>query len=148
MTVRAIGDSLASELHEHLKPLGFLKRGSTFSRVRSGYAELFRIEGGRWNSGEEPWVFYVDIAARLDGIATNSNAKGLWREAHAVGRVSDLVGSAPPEFSVTSTTVGPIAEELALIIGQASAALPSFLIGVRPRAEKGLITPLPLPAMW
>jgi hypothetical protein len=148
MTVRAICKNLAGELHQHLKPAGFSKRGATFSRKRDGYVELFHIEGSRWNSGEWPWVFYVEIAARLDGVPIDESAKGLWREAHAVGHASDLVTSAPSEFSVTEHSVNSIAEQVARLICQASTALPDFLAGIRPRAEKGLISPLPLPASW
>jgi len=148
MTVRAIGLELIAELGTHLKPLGFSKRRATFSRRRDGYVELFQVEGSRWNSGQEPWVFGLKVAARLDGIPMLPESLGLWGEAHAVGCVSGIVASAPAEFSVTQSTVGSTARHLTEVVVAASGLLPSLLVSVRPRAAAGLISPLPVPGSW
>ena len=148
MTVRAIGQNLVAELGALLKPLGFSKRRATFSRSRDGYVELFHIEGSRWNSGQEPWVFGLDAAVRLDDVPTLSGSRGLWSEAHAVGCISRIVVSAPAEFAVTQSSVGSTARQLVEVIIAASGLLPNLLGMVRPRAVLGLISPLPVPESW
>ena len=148
MTVGAIGKSLAAELHLQLEPLGFSRRGATFSRGGEGYTELFHIAGCRWNSGDEPWLFDFDVAVRIEGIPMLPNTQGLWREAHAVGRANRVVASAPPQFSVTTDSVRAVADQLVLIVCEASAALPPLIEQIWSRALQGLLSPLPVPASW
>jgi hypothetical protein len=148
MTIRWISQDLITELAGVLNPLGFSRRKATFSRGRGGYFELFHIEGSRWNSGEEPWVFNLDAAVRIVGIPTIPGSRGLWSEAHAVGNVSSILASAPAEFSVTQSSVDSKARELSDIIVATSNLLPQLLASVRRRALLGLISPLPVPHTW
>ncbi len=95
------GDTFASLLHERsMKPAGFKKKGSTFSRSRSGYDEHYNIQGSAWNSSSGAWRFYVNCAISFPDIPVRSPDSGMWKY-HAHTRLRTLVPVAPAEFDVT-----------------------------------------------
>jgi hypothetical protein len=146
MSVRTLGDQLRADLYtRHLKNLGFMKRGKTFVRERIGYSEGISIQGSSWNSGEEPWHFYVNVAITLSDVPLNVEQKCRY---HADGRLERLVNGAPPAFDLSAGNVATVADRLAEYISRACDAIPSTLDAVRVRAKRGLISPLPIPTTW
>ena len=149
MTARALGAALATELHRsHLRPAGFRKKGATFSRPRQGYIELFNIQGSDWNSGEEPWRFYLNARVCFSDLGPLNGGKLTAQYFHAEGRSNRLLPGTPPHFDVSQQTVEQVARELATLILRMSEALPALLKPVRSRALAGLYSPLPLPDTW
>lgn len=148
MSVRRLGAEVLKHAYAMLKPLGFSKKGQTLSRERENYIERYLLEGSRWNSGEEPWSFTVDVGVLFPEIPPFEGAKGMWRHCHAVGSAIRLVANDVPDFEVCSSTVEAVAQEVVAVICTASEVLPTLLAPVRSRAAKGLISPLPVPSTW
>jgi hypothetical protein len=146
MSVRTLGDQLCADLHtRYLRNLGFRKHGRTFIRERDGYSEGISIQGSSWNSGGEPWEFYVNVAITLSDVPLNFGPKCRY---HAVGRLGRLVEGAPPAFDLSRGNVATVADQLAEYISRACDAIPRTLDAVRVRAKRGLYSPLPVPATW
>jgi len=146
MTVRALGTRFASSLHaERFKRLGFKKTGSTCSRARDGYVESINIQGSDWNSGDEPWLFYVNIRVQCLGLPDLPNAQ---RRYHADGRLSSIVAESPGRFELTSSNLGELVTEVGGLCEAACEALPALLAPIRARAERGLYSFIPLPDTW
>ena len=148
MTVRSLGKDLANRIHAGwLNAHGFKKSGATFSRERVGYIERYQIDGSRWNSGEEPWEFDVNVGVQFEGIPLRE-AKGLWAKAHAIGGLSRIIDEAPVSFSVAASTLEAVSEAVALQILKASEQLPYIVGPAKDRAVAGLLSPLPVPSTW
>lgn len=148
MTVRHLASEVLKLAHARLKPLGFSKNGQTFSRDRHEYVERFVIQGSRWNSGEEPWLFSIEVGVFFPDVPPFAGAKGFWKHCHAVGNAARLVQEGSHGFEVRSTNIEAIAAEVVATIESASDALPALLGPVKPRALKQLISPLPVPNNW
>lgn len=149
MPVRNLGSDLASELHRsHLKSLGFRKERSTFARERADHVEVFDIQGSQWNSGGEPWRFYLNVGVHFPDVPLDVDSRGIWRGVHALGRIEAIVPGAPESFEVDSSSVQGVARKLADLIVAASERLPALLERPRSRAQKGLASPLPVPDTW
>lgn len=135
MSVSALGKQLGTCLHqEFLRKSGFRKSGATLYRDCEGYRELYTIQGSSWNSGEEPWEFYLNVGVQLPGVEFAGSKPPTLSSRHAEGRSASCV-----EVVVT---------ELAALIADCSAALPMLLPPVRARAAAGLWSPLPVPTTW
>ena len=148
MTARKLGDEFARHLHVSiLKKLGFRKSRHWFWRERTGYVELFEIQGSSWNSGEGPWRFYVNVYVRFADIGPLSGVVSA-NPYHANGRIERIVSSAPAKFEVSSINLAQVARDLGGIIVLASEALPNLLPAAREYATRGLLSPLPVPAGW
>jgi len=148
MTVRKVGDELATRLHVSiLKQLGFRKSRHWFWRERIGYVELFEIQGSSWNSREEPWRFYVNVYVRFTDVGPLSGRAGA-NTYHANGRIERIVSSAPSKFEVSSSDLAQVAIDLGRLTILASEALPPLLPAAKAYAERGLLSPLPVPASW
>jgi hypothetical protein len=148
MSERKVGDALAAHLQVSvLKALGFRKSGHSFWRERIGYIELFAIQGSSWNSGAEPWLFYLNVRVRFSEIVPLRGTTGA-SAYHADGRIEGIVSSAPTRFEVSSNNVAQVASDLGSLIVLASEALPSLLPVAKMRAERGLFSPLPVPRSW
>jgi len=62
MSVSSLGNTFVAGLHrEVLKPRGFLKKARTFTRAHDDFIDAVQVEGINWNSGAEPWSFYVNV---------------------------------------------------------------------------------------
>lgn len=147
MSVRTLGKTLASELHRAaLKPRGFKKSGNTFTLERDDYVEMLQIQGSNWNSGAEPWTFYVNVLVRFKNLANSYASTGY--EYDADGRIDKIVPDAPPRFEVTEQNLAELAMVLAGLSAQASLLLPELLGPVRERASRGFYSPIPVPASW
>jgi hypothetical protein len=129
----------------HLKARGFRRTSGTFSRSSGSFIESFNLQGSPWNSGEEPWEFYLNVLVTIPNVPPIPGAtKGY--NFHASGRSNSILAETPPRFEVTAKTVPIVVDELALIIHRISEILPSLVPPVIPRAKSGLNTPLPAPA--
>jgi len=146
MSVLKLGDQFCSFLHvRHMKALGFKKRGRSYCRDRDGYTECISIQGSSWNSGEEPWHFYVNVSVTLDDIPFKPDS-GL--KYHADGRLERLVLTAPSAYDLMSNNFEQLADELAGYIKHACEAIPMALGKIRARAKEGFYSPLPVPESW
>ncbi|RTL22238.1 MAG: DUF4304 domain-containing protein [Burkholderiales bacterium] len=146
MTVRDLGTKFATQLHiECFKAEGFTKRGSTFSRDQGSHVELINIQGSDWNSGEEPWIFYINIRVRFPELTPQGSAK---MAHHAEGRLNRIVCGAPPQFELTRSNFGDLVVEVGSLCQAACAALPHHLALLRARACRGLFSPIPVPDGW
>lgn len=148
MSVRELGNAVAKELVVTLKPLGFRRNGAIFSRDREDFIEHFAIVGDRWNSGKLPWKFHINVGVLFQGVAPHSNAKGLWRKAHAIGTTGRIASDTPMHFLVTPETVIGVAVQVHQAILKVSDLLPSVAAPARARAVMGLISPLPILDSW
>lgn len=90
--------SLLSELHrESLKPAGFRKEGSTFSRDHGGFVERFNFQGSGWSSAAET-LFYLNVGVEFPEFGP---AEGNWvyfKRTHWAARIDELVPGAPDEW--------------------------------------------------
>ena len=147
MSVRSLGTTFASRLHrEYLQPLSFKKPGNTFSRVKPGYLEMFNLQGSDWNSGQEPWLFYVNVRVSFTDLAADSLPAHLTKY-QADGRLNRIV-EAPPSFELTAANVEELLHDVAKLIVQASNCLPGLLPPIRARAACGLFSAIPHPSTW
>ena len=95
------GDAFASTFHKrYMKPTGFKKKGHTFSRERSGFAEHYNIQGSAWNSAGTPWRFYVNCGISFPDIQVPRPGSGMWKY-HAHTRLEMLAPGAPSAYEVT-----------------------------------------------
>jgi hypothetical protein len=147
MSVRALGDAFAQQLHRsELKLHGFTKRQRVFRRVRLDYVEAVDIQGSDWNSGVEPWVFYLNIHVYLLDVAIRDPSR--MARYHASGRIDRLVPIAPRDFELTVANFNQLVLEIGPLINEASQKIPQLLPAVRARALQGLWSPLPVPDNW
>lgn len=147
MSVRELGKAFASELHRAaLKERGFRKSGNTFTIERNDYVEMLQIQGSSWNSGDEPWVFYVNLAVRFKGIPNSASSRGVSYDADA--RIGRIVSDAPDQFELTAVGLANLVASVAAFSEEASRRLPPLLEPARARAARGQCTPLPLPDTW
>ena len=147
MSVKVLGDSFTSELHRiAMKPRGFKKAGRIFTYERDDYIEQLQIQGSHWNSGDEPWMFYINIRVRFKGLPNSFASKGTHYDAD--GRLEGLIPEAPPRFDLTAATLNRTVAEVAQFAAEASLRLPDVLPPIRKRASRGLFSPLPLPDTW
>ncbi|MDR7376068.1 hypothetical protein J2X19_000726 [Rhodoferax ferrireducens] len=147
MTVHALGKALASDLHRvALKGRGFKKSGNTFSREHEDYVEMLQIRGSDWNSGAEPWMFYVNVSVRFTNLTNSFASQGSKYDAD--GRIDRIVLEAPGRFELTRQNLNEVTSMLASLSEKASHLLPGLLVPVRERASHGLYSPIPVPATW
>jgi hypothetical protein len=147
MSVKSLGDAFARELHRNiLKPRGYTKVARVFQCERQGYIEYIQIQGSSWNSGEEPWEFYVNVSVLFPDIHHISFARGI--KYHGSGRLDGLVSGAPPSFDLTATNLDQLVSEIGQFISEASQRLPELLPPVLRRASEGFFSPLPVPDTW
>lgn len=105
-------DQLLILLHERfMRPTGFTRNGSTFSRDCEEYSEHFNFQGSAWNSSAGLWRFYVNCAISFPGIPLKSAGAGLWKF-HAHTRLRHLIKHAPSEFDVSDDTREHIVEQI------------------------------------
>lgn len=148
MSVRNLGADVLKLANSRLRPLGFSKKGQTFSREREQYVERYLLEGSRWNSGEEPWIFTIEVGVFFPEIPTLTGAKGFWKHCHAVGNALRLVDENARDFEARSNSTEVVAADVVASIERASRVLPTLVGPVRQRALQGLISPLPIPSTW
>lgn len=146
MSVPKLGDQFCSYLHvRHMKALGFKKRGRSYCRDREGYTECVSIQGSSWNSGEEPWHFYVNISVAFVDVPFKPDS-GL--KYHADGRLERLALTAPPAYDLMANNFEQLADELVVNIKHACEVIPKALSAIRTRALEGFYSPLPVPESW
>jgi hypothetical protein len=144
MSARKLGDAFCSHLHsKYMKEMGFKKQGRNFSRKVEGYVECVSIQGSSWNSGDELWHFYVNVAVAIDGIPMRENIKF-----HADGRLEGLAPSAPPAYDLTATNLESLASEISGYVTEACGRIPNALHDVKCRALRGWYSRLPVPDTW
>jgi hypothetical protein len=148
MSVRELGSAVAKEVAVNLKPLGFRRSGALFSRDRLDFIEHFAIVGDRWNSGELPWKFHIDVGVFFSQLPALTKAKGLWRKAHAIGSTGQIAPETPLGFYVIPETVADVAAQVHQVIVKVSGILAAVAAPARDRAAKGLVSPLPVPDSW
>lgn len=149
MSVAHLGSRLTAELHQkYLKARGFRKHGATFVREKENYLELYNVQGSPWNSGTEPWQFYLNVGARFADLAPIQGAKLTPAYAHAEGRSDSILPGTPPTFELTERSISEVAAQLEQIISAVSEALPSIIPAARTRAALGFYSPLPVPKSW
>ena len=148
MSVRELGSKVVSRLNVLLKPHGFRRQGATFFRDAASYSERFAISGSRWNSGQPPWEFSVEVGVFFSETPPRENAKGLWRHSHAVGSTSSILYDSPASFYVSASNIEAVSHQVAELILAVSSALPPLVAPARERAAKGLISFLPVPDSW
>lgn len=148
MSVRELGQEVVALVWAKLKPLGFKRKAATFFRDGPDVGERYAIDGSRWNSGVEPWVFSVSVGVFFLDVPALANAKGLWRHAHAIGSTDTVVPGTEPDFRVSRADVEAVAARVVQVILLASEALPPLWAQAYPRALQGLISPLPVPQSW
>ena len=149
MSVAALGKQLASSLHQqYLKPRGFRKVGATFIRERTGYFEMYSIQGSSWNSGGEPWEFYLNVGVQLVGVPMHDGTPATRTSRHAEGRSSSILPDTPQRLEVAGSSVALASAQVADIIERCSHILPELLAPVRARAQAGFWSALPVPGSW
>ena len=104
--------------------------------------------GNRWNSGELPWLFYIDVGLELHGVPPKAGAKGLWRRCHAVGSMSALCAGLRQDFAAQPDMLEQAGKQVAEAIPILSRAVASQVQQVRIRALEGFLSPLPVPTSW
>lgn len=148
MSVRELGQEVVSHMWLKLKSLGFRRKAATFFRDGPQVGERYAIDGNRWNSGVEPWVFSVSVGVFFLDLPPLANAKGLWRHAHAVGSTDTVVPGTESFFEVSRVDVEAVSVRVVEVVLRASEALPPLWTAAYPRARQGLISPLPVPQSW
>lgn len=148
MSVRELGTLVSAGLGKRLKPYGFSRRGARLSRNQERYVEHYAISGNRWQSGELPWEFSVDVGVFFHGIAERPGAKGLWKYSHAIGSTERIADGSPYSFLVWPNTVEAVADDVAKIILATSEFLPSIVGPAYARAKDGWTSTLPVPSTW
>lgn len=147
MSVRTLGNRFASELHAtSLKARGYKKSGGTFTCERDDYVEMIQIQGSDWNSGEEPWLFYINVRVRFNNLPNSFASRGSKYDAD--GRLERIVVDAPSRFELTSENISDMVSYVADLTAQASAKLPELLVAIHGRASQGLFSPIPLANSW
>ena len=147
MSVIALGNAFASELHRSaLKQRGFKKKARTFTCEHADYTEMLQIQGSDWNSGQVPWLFYINIRVRFNNLPSSFASRGAKYDAD--GRIERIVLLAPPRFELTNENLHQMVALIAKFSVEASARLPELLLPIRGRASQGLYSPIPLPETW
>jgi len=143
---RKLADQFCSHLHvAHMKARGFKKNGRNFDLACNGYGIRISIQGSTWNSGDEPWHFYVNLSIRLNDVPPVTDENIVFQ---ASGRLEGLVPSAPEAFDLAASHLESLVRELVMYIDEAIVAVPDKLPPVRARALKGFWSPFPVPDTW
>jgi hypothetical protein len=122
---------LLSELHrESLKPAGFGKEGSTFSRDRGEYVERFNFQGSSWSSAAET-LFYLNVGVEFAEFGLAEQGWVYFKRTHWGCRVDELVPAAPDDWRCNATTDraalrAQLAELVVRASGQIAARLPEL----------------------
>jgi hypothetical protein len=93
---------------------------------------MLQVQGSDWNSGAEPWLFYVNMRVRfidLPAETTRADAKY-----HADGRIERIVADAPPRYDLTSDNFTETVALVASFAEMAGNRLPELLPVIRERA--------------
>ena len=123
--------------------MGFKKQGRNYLRNSFSYIECVSIQGSSWNSGYEPWHFYVNVSVALNDIPLREKSKF-----HAGGRLEALVPEAAYAFDLTERNLESLAREISDYIKIGCSRIPDTLDNIMPRALLGLYSPLPVPQSW
>jgi hypothetical protein len=117
--VEKILSASLSLLHKTvLKPAGFIKKASTFSRVHATHTELFNIQSSRWNG---PWgrSFYVNCGLVFADLPLEHPWHYLpgtqWAD-----RIESVVSEAPASWDYSEETMDAVQEKLGELVLQAS----------------------------
>ena len=149
MARNQLGVKFTSHLHAtHLKPAGFRKIGATSVRPRTGYMEMYNIQGSDWNSAGNPWKFYLNVLVRLDDLGPLQGHRATPTYYHANARSNRIIEKSPADFSLTDRSMEAVAAGVAEIIFEITELISDMLPPVRERALTGLYSPLPVPASW
>ncbi len=131
-----------------LPAVEFKRNGTSFTKNAADWIEHYVIIGNRWNSGELPWLFCIEVSIELAGIPPKAGAKGLWKHCHAVGSKSALCKSLPRDFEVRPDSVSIAGAKVAEALAILSHAVADQVQQIRVRALQGLLSPLPVPPNW
>jgi hypothetical protein len=123
---------LLSELHrEFLKPAGFRKEGSTFSRDRGEYTERFNFQGSGWSSPGET-LFYINVGVEFAEFGAAEQDWVYLRRTHWAGRIDELVRSAPDDWRCDEETDRTsLKRQLAELVARASERMAARLPALR-----------------
>lgn len=147
MSVRKLGDEFCSLLHRtQLKAKGFKKNGRIYLRDQGAYVEYFGIQGSSWNSGEEPWQFYINVMIKFKNTALAIG--GAEYKYHAEGRLESIHSQAPYAYDLHASNRDALTLPVAAYILAASDAIPPLLEPVKSRVARGLYSVLPVPDSW
>lgn len=147
MPVKSLGDIFGTSLHRAiLKARGYTKVGRTFRCERQDFTEMLMIQGSSWNSGVEPWEFYIDVLVAFPDIPLRPTIRGA--NYHAKGRIDAIVADAPPSFQLRANDLDRLVVEVGQLATEASIRLPELLRPIQARARQGLFSPIPLPDSW
>jgi hypothetical protein len=113
--------SLLSELHrEALKPAGFRKEGSTFSRDRGAYIERYNFQGSSGSTPEQT-LFYLNVGVEFSEYQSSPRDWIYLRNVHWATRVDELVPGTPERWDCRSDVDrATLKIELAEVIREAS----------------------------
>jgi hypothetical protein len=135
---------LLSELHrESLKPAGFRKERSTFSRDRRAYTERFNFQGSSWSSWVET-LFYLNVGVEFAEFGPADRDWVYFKRTHWACRIDELVPGAPDDWRCgEATDRAALKAQLAELVTRASeqiaARLPelraAYLAWIAPRAK-------------
>ena len=91
---------LLSELHrESLKPAGFRKVGSTFSRDREGFVERFNFQGSSWSSAAET-LFYLNVGVEFAEFGPAERNWVHFKRTHWAALIEELVPARAGQMAV------------------------------------------------
>jgi hypothetical protein len=145
--LREIVTRFFSDLHRTaLKQVGFKKEKHRFNREIEGRTEIIDFQGSNWNSKGEAWRFYINVGVGFNGIPTCG--KSLWRHAHAVGRIGAIIPNAPTHFDLDEKSYPHLIKAIPVMLDEALDRFPEILPKAYERAQKGLLSLLPVPSTW
>lgn len=123
---------LLSALHrDHLKPAGFRKEGSTFSRAQEVYTERFHFQGSSWSSGDET-RFYLNAGVEFADYEPGIRNWMYLKNTHWACRIDRLVRGAPEHWDCSEATdQAGLARDLARLIESASGKMAARLDTLR-----------------
>jgi len=126
---KALSASL-SLLHKTvLKPVGFLKKGATFSRQHTTHTELFNIQSSQWNG---PWgrSFYVNCGLVFADLPL-VHPWLLLRDTQWAERIERVIPEAPASWDYSEETIDSVREKLGEYLLQASEVMDKNLATYR-----------------
>lgn len=150
MSAKHLGDELLVGVLASLGCLGFKKSARTLVRQAGAFEERYRLQGSHWNSGVEPYKFYLGISMRLTNVPLPTLQEGsklpdrpeVRRWAHSSGRQRCVDSNAPLWLEVTNGRLNETVNDLVERITLAGNVLQRCEQIVRQAALQGEYIPL------
>ncbi|NEX63136.1 hypothetical protein [Noviherbaspirillum galbum] len=150
MSVKYLGNELWEGVAARLQRHGYKKKGAVLVRQSGTLEERFHIEGSRWNSGVEPYLFRLGISMRLIDLSLPVRIEGVLltdhtevkKWGHSSGRQRCVDPDAPEWFAVTKEGLDQMIMSLTEQITRVSDVLRECEPIVREVAIQGEYIPL------